>query len=354
MAGQMLSVLEGDARRPAAERIGMPVRFVTTVGAEGEAPARIPRDDGPVLAVVIAGAALLASDEWRTWARETRAVFDDGHVGTRRFLVLATSPAALGAPEFGTISALRLLEGSADARARAAIIGVLAAAADLLVDIGERVRVFISHAKADGREIADAFDARVADAKLGSFLDSHRITEGTHFDRVIDDALEPQRSAFVAIVTDAYASREWCRIEALRAKRYGLPYVVLDAVREQQERSLAYMGNVPVLRLGDDRAQAYDATLIALLSEVVRARWFPRYVDGLGVRGPSSIVLARPPELLMVSEALATGPGIERVIYPEPPLSTEELEVLRHVLPSPMVPAPEFLTPTELRSGELR
>jgi hypothetical protein len=53
----------------------------------------------------------------------------------------------------------------------------------------------------------------------------------------------------VAIHTDSYSSREWCRREIIEAKRWNVPLVVANGISNLDERGFPYMGNVPVVRL---------------------------------------------------------------------------------------------------------
>jgi hypothetical protein len=364
---EVLTALQGDPARPAAERIGIPVRFRTALAdASGNAstPAPLPIDAASQAVVaVVAGANLLADDSWRAWIRAVRIEIERLQAETGaavRLVVLATSSKALDASDlFGTISVLRLADLSPDARKRTALISVLAAAADLLVaGTKERLRIFISHAKADGAQLAEQIDQRIAEAKLQAFLDSHDIVEGLPFDEVINQATRRPDGAAIAVVTDAYAGREWCRAEALQVKQADVPIVALDAVRSGQERTLPYLGNVPSVRLGDDLDATLDGVLIALLREVVRSRWFPGHVARLGGNPSEVMVMSRPPELLTVLHQLRGRRSVGSIMYPDPPLATDELAVLEQAV-MPVVAAwstcgrpaaqPRFVTPTTVR-----
>lgn len=88
---------------------------------------------------------------------------------------------------------------------------------------------------------------------------------------------------------------------------------------------------MPVVRLGNGHGAILDGVLIALLCEVLRNRWFPRHVERLGAGGRDAPVVPRPPELVTVLPSLVDRAGIRRVVYPDPPLGTDELELLAHV-----------------------
>ncbi|MBU2857626.1 TIR domain-containing protein [Acidithiobacillus ferrooxidans] len=88
-----------------------------------------------------------------------------------------------------------------------------------------KVQVFLSHSKHDndGEKIACAIRERLqAGHGLSSFFDVHDIPAGLRFNKVL---LQQVRvSAMVAIHTDSYSSREWCRQEVIEAKPALYPY----------------------------------------------------------------------------------------------------------------------------------
>ena len=101
-----------------------------------------------------------------------------------------------------------------------------------------------------------------------------------------------QDSFVVAVVSDVYSRRVWCRWEAFRAKQQGMPIVVLDIVSDGQQRSVPYLGNTPVVRCNvpsdpDERGEharsagarlAYIRALEAGTTELIRSLVFPRQV----------------------------------------------------------------------------
>jgi hypothetical protein len=90
----------------------------------------------------------------------------------------------------------------------------------------------------------------------------------------------------------------------------------------------------------------------ALLGEVLRNRYFPKRVETIcrhHALGSEHQVFAYPPELLTVlayrTDTLAAGGILGRYLYPDPPLGTEEIALLRQLDASV-----EPVTPTILRS----
>jgi hypothetical protein len=99
-----------------------------------------------------------------------------------------------------------------------------------------RVEVFLSHSKhdEDGSAIALQFRQFVQDAGYDAFFDVFNIPIGLRFNRVL---LEKVRvSALVAIHTDTYSTREWCRHEMIEAKLFNVPLVIADCIKDTDER----------------------------------------------------------------------------------------------------------------------
>ena len=109
------------------------------------------------------------------------------------------------------------------------------------------ITLFISHAKKDGLEIALAIDDWIHKNKdLKTFFDVKDIAIGSNFKTEIEGSIES--AAFLAIQTDSYSTREWCRKEVLIAKECQRPILVINAVKQGEERSFPYLGNTPVFR----------------------------------------------------------------------------------------------------------
>ncbi|MHC2295863.1 toll/interleukin-1 receptor domain-containing protein [Rhizobium mongolense] len=107
----------------------------------------------------------------------------------------------------------------------------------------KKVQIFLSHSKhdQDGERIARTVRDRLQAGHGASFFDVHDIPAGLRFQKVL---LQQVRvSAMVAIHTDSYSSREWCRREVIEAKRWNVPLVIADSISDVDERGFPYMGN---------------------------------------------------------------------------------------------------------------
>lgn len=218
----------------------------------------------------------------------------------------------------------------------------------------KKVQIFLSHSKHDqhGEEIARNVRSRLHNMPgMDSFFDVFDIPAGLHFQKVLLHKVRV--SAMVAIHTDSYSSREWCRKEIIEAKRWHVPLVVANSISDMDERSFPYMGNVPVVRLEPGGADRIDFVIARLLDEVLKDfLWRCRIAlessnDNLD---PTVIFVPRPPELISLaslpSEADLPHPVI---VYPDPPLSAEEERLFAEI--SPRV---QLRSLTEWKAGAVR
>lgn len=200
----------------------------------------------------------------------------------------------------------------------------------------KKVQIFLSHSKHDenGEQIAYMIRDRLHGGHgLSSFFDVHDIPAGLRFHKVLLQQLRV--SAMVAIHTDSYSSREWCRKEVIEAKRWNVPLVVANAISNVDERGFPYMGNVPVVRLDPRGVDRIDFVIGRLLDEVLKDfLWRCRIELALGTADSTVVFVPRPPELISLAglpaEADVPNPVI---VYPDPPLSAEEERLFAQVAP---------------------
>ena len=198
----------------------------------------------------------------------------------------------------------------------------------------KKVQVFLSHSKHDdaGERIAIAIRDRLHESHgLASFFDVHDIPAGLRARHVL---LQQVRvSAVIAVHTDSYSSREWCRREVIEAKRCNVPLVVANCLSELDERGFPYLGNVPIVRMDPQLTDRLDAVIGRLLDEVLKDFLWQCQVALTGdTAGPNVVFIPRPPELI----SLVCVPPTSRnplIVYPDPPLSAEEQRLFEEVAP---------------------
>jgi hypothetical protein len=180
--------------------------------------------------------------------------------------------------------------------------------------------IFLSHTKLDlehePRVVKSLLAHLTATQPEKTWFDSGDIASGSRFAREIERGVTD--AALLAVVTDSYSSRSWCRREILFAKRHQRPVVVVDAVQEREVRSFPYVGNVPVIRWKGHSQDVVDL----LLRETLRHAYAEESLKRR--KRPDDHILPAGPELVTLVHRDKAQP----VLYPDPPLGPEELAVL--------------------------
>ncbi|MCP4691048.1 MAG: toll/interleukin-1 receptor domain-containing protein [Desulfobacterales bacterium] len=182
-------------------------------------------------------------------------------------------------------------------------------------------KVFISHTKMDIEEKPGVVDRLKTclgpDQPIKTWFDSGDIPGGSRFAEEIASGV--QDSSLLCLLTNNYASREWCRKEILLAKEKQRPIVVIDALTRCEVRSFPYLGNLPVIRWREERP---EAAVDMLLKETLRHLHDTTTLEKW--KRPGDRIFTRAPELI----TLAHIPRPESVLYPDPPLGAEEARAL--------------------------
>ena len=183
------------------------------------------------------------------------------------------------------------------------------------------ITLFLSHTKADlnkePRVTQRLIECLRADQPIEAWVDSGDIQAGSKFAEAIKRGVA--RTSLLAVLTDTYATREWCREEILLAKEHQRPVAVVDALTSYEVRSFPYLGNVPRIRWDGDPQKGIDLLLKETLRHLHATAMLDRW------KQPSDLVFARPPEL-------ATLVGLEpkaTVLYPDPPVGIGEARRLQ-------------------------
>lgn len=181
------------------------------------------------------------------------------------------------------------------------------------------VTIFLSHTKLDLENEPRVVKSLLAHLTVAqpekTWFDTGDIASGSPFKDAIERGVAD--AALLAILTDSYSSRSWCRREVLLAKHYQRPVVVVDAVQDREVRSFPYAGNAPVIRWKGQPQAVVDL----LLFETLRHAYAEESLKQQ--RRPGDDVLPGSPELVTVVHRKS-----QSVLYPDPPLGPEELAVL--------------------------
>ncbi|MDD2635503.1 MAG: toll/interleukin-1 receptor domain-containing protein [Bacteroidales bacterium] len=200
------------------------------------------------------------------------------------------------------------------------------------------VKLFLSHAKNDGFEIATKLYSRIdKTTALDSFFDTNDIAPGHRFYEEIRAQIS--QAVLLVLQTDSYSTREWCRKEVLLAKEFQRPIIIISNLRKGESRSFPYMQNTPTIRFNDnpsqDEGEMLDIIIFNTLLETLRFKYqelFITYlIDLYGLNISNESVLSNPPELSMFVKLNSMNNKL--IIYPDPPLGNCELELLNRIYP---------------------
>lgn len=206
-------------------------------------------------------------------------------------------------------------------------------------DSQEKLQIFISHTKKDedrlGIEKANELKAYLrADTKLNSFYDANDILDGYSFGDQIKENLK--KSLLVILETSTYSDREWCRIEAIVGKENHVPTVVVSLFNGLIPRTFPYQGNTPKIRFDGN----WDEVICLLLRTALDKYYEERYLEKFSQA--NSKVIPMMPEFINIGKV----DGVNQILYPEPPLGNEELEVVKRQFPTIT-----FNTPSQIFSA---
>ncbi|GMT97682.1 hypothetical protein KH5H1_18010 [Corallococcus caeni] len=213
------------------------------------------------------------------------------------------------------------------------------------------VTIFLSHTKMDldhePRVVKTLLGHLTATQPEKTWFDSGDISTGSRFAHEIEKGVKD--AALLAIVTDSYSSRSWCRKEVLFAKHHQRPVVIVDAVQERETRRFPYSGNTPVIRW---RGHDHDAQGVVdlLLREVLRHAYAEESLKQRKREG--DVVLSAGPELVTIVHH-RKDKDQPVVLYPDPPLGPEELEVLERTGVRVETPLQRHALAHDLRSRDL-
>lgn len=195
----------------------------------------------------------------------------------------------------------------------------LQAQPEVLGEATAPVTLFVSHTKlnldAPPKVVYSILHYLTATQPVKVWFDSGDIDAGSIFAERIEMGVRD--AVLLVVLTDAYASREWCRKEILFAKKHQRPFVVVNALQEREVRSFPYAGNAPVLRWGGEPEAAVDLLLKEALRHLHAQMTLARHMR------PGDNIRPSPAELATI---VGLSPG-SVVLYPDPPLGDEEREL---------------------------
>jgi hypothetical protein len=366
LARHVYSRLCRDVERPASRGLGIPVYFHSGLTPSSAGLLGSLDLDAAESTVVIAllDNSIRGSEEWRDCVREVESRMTTS--GKRHlFLPIACEDRVLGLVEKTNCVRLykvasaevpeRLVSALTHELARLLLARYSDVATESFGTLEKSyapAKLFLSHSKhgSEGTLIATELrDYGRQHLPVATFYDSNDIAAGHDFEKeILANAAE---SAVVVVHTDTYSDRSWCRKEVLAAKRFGCPVLVVDAVTVGEERLFPYLGNAPSVRWLFDSPRRCEIVIDAALREVLRNVYFIEYVRSIkkaGYLNDTNVEIATAPEVLTYLNLVhakkcdRTKPSV--LLYPDPPLGDEEIELLENLNPSNITVA----TPTAM------
>jgi hypothetical protein len=189
-------------------------------------------------------------------------------------------------------------------------------------------RLFISHAKSDGVTDATNIRKRLDETDFGiePFVDANDLVAGEYFTSELE--AEIAGATLLALYTDGYGSRPFCRWEMLRAKFHYRPIYIVHRLKQGESRVFPYGGNAPLIVVGDLTPETIDKILLAAMTTVLRGLvWRRLAAAAIQSKGLQNVLpLARAPELVDLAHIKMRdgAPPPRMIVYPDPPLSDEE------------------------------
>lgn len=192
------------------------------------------------------------------------------------------------------------------------------------------ISVFISHSRQGNSKTSKVKEGATtamsvreflySDTKLNSFFDVHDILDGYNFGNQIKE--HAGRCSVLILFTDTYSSREWCRIEALTAKENHVPIVVAFMLKDGVDRVFPYIGNIPSIVFDGNWRKVINLLLRTTLDQEIEKALLS------SEENETTAYLPYPPEAFNMS---LLKPETTKLLYPEPPLGNEELDVLKRL-----------------------
>lgn len=347
---------------------GIPVYFRSTPenASLGETPPPIPEDPGVRNYIIpLVDATMVASPDWRAYvahyaAKSSRqpdaAPLKRNSPATFRLLPVAVEPVAYNMPEsMRKLNFLRHITPAGmvpeDAELIARITEVLCrdmrawchpsdkslekpANKRKAAAVPEKIKIFLSHAKADDTEEAITLKQYIQrETQCEAFFDETDIASGYDYTTILDTAVTRESAGLIVIQGDNYADRPWCRKEirdflrpvedscgAGKGRQYFVaPAVVVQTMKGKQiARTIPELGYSPCVRWQD--AQSARFVITTLLREILFGLFYRRLAAKYAALQPGSrkVFLNRSPDPVMIARIMATPEMKSLAASPQP------------------------------------
>lgn len=314
-----------NANEPLIDGLDIPVYFQTNQEDDTIYDVRKTINADKIVVLLLVDLCMFNSSAWTNYINEL--VKDDKN-GTVKVLPVALCQYAFDInPELGKQQYIRLKNYDIRDCWQEFLIRFYDDLIRTICDSKEKLQIFISHTKKDedslGVEKANELKTYLrADTKLNSFYDANDIIDGYSFGDQIEEHVK--KSLLVILETATYSDREWCRIETIVGKEYHVPTVVVSLFNGTIPRTFPYLGNTPKIRFDKN----WDEVIWLLLRTALDKYYEERYLEKF--KNDDSKIIPMMPEFINIGKV----DGVNQILYPEPPLGNEELEVVKRQFPT--------------------
>ncbi len=352
-AESVFRVLTDDVGVPDETAPGIPVYFRSEPAPDRNTPADIPFAEADHVALVMLIEENMVIDpDWRTYIEQLygHVVHSDADRCRAEMIAVPLSSAARSVQ--GGICRSRFVQidrcddpsGTDDdvfmRRSRRLIGGVSFEIARLLrMDHDSApLSVYISHARGEGREIAETIrDRHCVTYPVVLSCDHTNSGPGVGIANAVEREVTVDSAAVIVVETDLYGASERCRREWLWARTpcpvaadvHGQrPVIIVDAIRAGSNRRLFAADGVLAVPWDENEI---SWILDRLMVDVVRMQYYRLLSEA--VRGRHKwpgkpIFLAARPDLLNVLTLCGSGIGTV-LVYPDPPLGVADAAAIR-------------------------
>lgn len=371
-----------DTSKPLERGMGIPVFFRSELGEDGQMPAIQLGEAAHSVVIPLIDAHFVVDEPYREFLVQIAATCMDPRQ-PHRLISIGLSAGAFNIPNAKRLNLLRMdpwtgpKEKATEEEEKAAwkdnalsIIGreISVELCRILIHTEEdnanqdsgiyerpaSLQLFLSYARRDGRDaIKELLIQTASTPSLNVFWDETSIAKGYDFGEEIQRGIE--KSVLVVFLTDVYATREWCLKEVLHAKRKQRPILMVDAIEKGEPRNFPYLGNVPTMRWKGDKQAIIDKAVLVALDFFYQKRVLKEQLShfqdqGLLIGEVKS--LARAPEMLDISEPelIQWENGI--LVYPDPPLSEEEMGLVNRLNDKIQYLTPNYLPSLVMQEGQ--
>jgi len=344
---------------------GLPVYYRRQLDGSGSLLPKIRFEDAALnLIVVLVDQKLVLDDKWRAAAVELADTVGKLRKKTSSASRVMLLPVAMhdsfyrSGPLYEGFNPIRLLDMNAEQMEATLRRAVTEAAARTLRGNKAKdpppLEVFLSHAKRDGRQIAEQIRDEIRNfGQLVAWYDANDLPYGASWESPMTRAAGEDTAAMIATLTDAYPTRPWCRKEAALARTPVKlqssgesrvwkiqPVVAVQKPGHHWARGVPMLEGVP--RIGWERLEGKNMTELIvdrLVLEVMLGLVHRKVATELEKNDPhreKSCYLTWVPDpwtLSIVRHELGKeASSIERIVYPGYGLSIAEIAELEPVL----------------------